>query len=392
MFKMVSKIRVVFGGWYQRTTLHLSEVHRFLLHGTSELDLDKEKLKILRTGLGLMSVNRIVGHLEYLEVETKSGVRLKYFEDGLYVLSKESADVSKTKKEIENYFHDKFSPAINYLFSLGAPTPKILSNMKEVHPFVIERVVEDVSKSKVGAEFGEVYLETHSKDIKVSKTKENIIVDVSGGKKKELATLTEMQIFFSDFKLQLHKYLDIHRKIWEEIDAIGKKEFVRGKDIGDYKAKLDSYQKTVQLIRNRINQMNNYARTRRDISRKIKINDSLNDLFQYKFEDLFNTLEYIKEVWVMTLDYVNSAIRVLEDAEKGIRGKGINSIQFLIGVGIISGIIKYLGPTTFPKIALSGILYVLGFGFLALVLNKIIIWNSERKKYRVSFVERTSKL
>ena len=201
-----------------------------------------------------------------------------------------------------------------------------------------------------------------------------------------------MQIFFSDFKLQLHKYLDIHRKIWEEIDAIGKKEFVRGKDIGDYKAKLDSYQKTVQLIRNRINQMNNYARTRRDISRKIKINDSLNDLFQYKFEDLFNTLEYIKEVWVMTLDYVNSAIRVLEDAEKGIRGKGINSIQFLIGVGIISGIIKYLGPTTFPKIALSGILYVLGFGFLALVLNKIIIWNSERKKYRVSFVERTSKL
>jgi len=297
---MKREVNVVFGGWYQRTTLHLSEVHRFLLHGTSNLDLNHARLKKLRIALGLKSVKRIVGYLEYLEFETKNGIRVKYFEDGLYVLSKEASSsagkdsVARVKFQVESYFHKKFQPAINYLFSLGAPTPKILSNTKEVHPFIIERVVRDPAKSKVGEEFGDVYLETSSDRIKVSKTKDNIVVDVSASRKRELETLAEMQIFFSDFKLQLHKYLDIHRKIWEEISAIKEKEFVAGKDVEKNKAMLDSYQKTVQLIRNRINQMSNYAKTRQDISEKVRVNKNLNDLFQYRFEDLFNSLEYIK--------------------------------------------------------------------------------------------------
>lgn len=389
---MVNKVNVVFGGWYQRTTLHLSEVHRFLLHGTSDLGLDPKKLKSLRSGLDLKSVKRVVGHLEYLDFSSKSGIRVRYFEDGLYVLSKEGEDIEALKKEIGDYFHKKFLPASNYLFSLGAPTPKILSNMEEVHPFVIERVVRDPLKSKVGKEFGKVYLETRSRDIKVSKTKENIVVDISLAKKKDIDSLTEMQIFFSDFKLQLHKYLDIHRKIWEEIDAIGEKEFIMGKNIGESKARLDSYQKTIQLIRNRINQMSNYAKTRRDISKKVNIDGNLNELFQYRFEDLFNTLEYIKEVWVMTLDYVNSGIRVLEGASSDMNSKGLDSIQFLVGVSVVSGILGYLGPASFPEITISGALYVVSFGCAAIVLNKIIGWYNERKKYGVSFVERAKKI
>ena len=192
---MVSKVNVVFGGWYQRTTLHLSEVHRFLLKGTSDLDLNKVKLKSLRNGLGLKFVKRVVGYLEYLEFESRGGIKVKYFEDGLYILSKEDTNITRAKKEVEEYFHKKFSPAISYLFSLGAPTPKILSNMKEVHPFVIERIVKDPLKSKVGKEFGEVYLESKSSRIKVSKTPENIVIDIAASQRRELTTLTEMQIF-----------------------------------------------------------------------------------------------------------------------------------------------------------------------------------------------------
>jgi hypothetical protein len=389
---MKGSVNVVFGGWYQRTTLHLSEVQRFLLGVDNNIDLPDAKIKKFRAGLGLKSVKRKVGYLEFLDVETKDGIRIRYFEDGLYLLSEEGENIEELKKKIKKYFDEKFEPAINFLFSLGAPTPKILSNMKSFHPFVIERVVKEPLKSKVDKKFGNIYLETSSRQIKVSKTRENIFVDVVSSKAKELETLTEMQIFFSDFKLQLHKYLDIHRKIWEEIDSIGERKFVRGKDVGEYKSRLDSYQKTIQLIRNRINQMSNYAKTRRDISKKVRADGDLNSLFQYRFEDLFNSLEYIKEVWAMTLDYVNSAIRIMEDVEKEVRGKGLNSIQFLVGVGVVSGIIRYLGPTDFPEIAMSGFLYVLGFGFLAIALNKVISWYGERKKYSVSFVERAKKI
>jgi hypothetical protein len=389
---MKKGVNVVFGGWYQRTTLHLSEVHRFLLGVENNINLPAARVKKFRDGLELKSVKRKVGYLEFLDVQTKGGIRIRYFEDGLYLLSKKGSDVHALTKEIKDYFSGKFEPAINFLFSLGAPTPKILSNMKATHPVVVERVVEDPLKSKVGREFGKVYLETSSSRIKVSKTKEYIVVDVASSRKKELDTLTEMQIFFSDFKLQLHKYLDIHRKIWEEIDAIGEKEFVRGREVGEYKSMLNSYQKTIQLVKNRINQMSNYARTRRDISKQVNIDRRLNDLFQYRFEDLFNTLEYIKEVWAMTLDYVNSAIRVIQGVEKQVSSKGLGSIQFLVGVGVISGIIRYLGPASFPDVAVSGFLYVLGFGVLAIVMNKVMNWNGKKKKYKVKFVERAKKI
>ncbi len=389
---MVSKMNIVFGGWYQRTTLHLSEVHRFLLHGTSDLDLNKVKLRNLRIGLDLKSVKRIVGTLEYIDVETKGGIRIKYFEDGLYVLSWRGSNIEKGKKILREYFYEKWQPATNYLFSLGAPTPKILSNMKEVHPIIIERIVSDVRKSKVDKKFGKVYLETISNNIKVSKTREHIFVDVVRSRAKELEMLAEMQIFFSDFKLQLHKYLDIHRKIWEEISEIKEKRFVRGRDVSEYKGKLNSYEKTVSLIKNRINQMNNYAKTRRNISGKVNVDKRLVDLFQYRFEDLFNSLEYIKEVWKMTLDYVGSGIRVLEDVESKAGFKGLRSIQFLVGLGVVAGLLRYLGPQGLPEVAVSGVLYVVGLGIFAMGIDRFFRWRNKRKEYKLKFVERSQKI
>ena len=190
----------------------------------------------------------------------------------------------------------------------------------------------------------------------------------------------------------MHKYLDIHRKIWEEISDVKEKKYIQGKDIGKHKAMLDSYQKTIQLIRNRINQMNNYAKTRANISKRIKIDRKLGELFSYRFEDLFNTLEYIKEVWNMTLDYVNSAIRVMEGISKKAGAKGLKSIQFLVGFGVVSGFVKYLGPKGVPEIAASGILYIIGLGFVAIGINKVMGWNNKRKKYKLKFVERARKI
>src|SRR3989339_864625 len=86
---------ITFGGWYQRTTMHLSEVFQFLSEGTSKLDLEK--------------------------------------------------DIKKLKE----YFDTKYNPAINYLFSLGAPTPKILANIKDDHPIVIGEITSDYVNSAI---------------------------------------------------------------------------------------------------------------------------------------------------------------------------------------------------------------------------------------------------
>lgn len=392
MVSLNNRSVVTFGGWYQRTTLHLTEVHQFLLNGSSRLDLNKSKLKHLRNALDINTVERVSGYLEYLKIITKFGIEVRYYEDGLYIVevSEEKPEIAQEKAK--NYFIKKLEPALNYLFSLGAPTPKILSNIKEEHPVVVGKIFQHPKEFKINKKrFGDVYLESSSSDTAVFKTPGYIFIVVSERGGKSLRPLIEMQIFFREFKSQLHKYLNIHRIVWEEIASIKEGGFVKGRDVSKYKAKLNSYQKTIQLIKNRINQMGSYAKTRSSVSKKLDIEDDLAILFQYRFEDLFNTLDYIKEIWAMTSDYVDSAIRIMDDVEKKISDKGIKSIQFLVGFGIVSGIVKYLGPTGFPAVAATGVLYVVGIGLIAIVIDRTLQWSSKRKKYKLKFIERVDR-
>jgi hypothetical protein len=55
---------ITFGGWYQRTTLHLTEIFNFLASGETNLNLDKNKILKLRENLEILDVSREVDYLE----------------------------------------------------------------------------------------------------------------------------------------------------------------------------------------------------------------------------------------------------------------------------------------------------------------------------------------
>ena len=82
-----TKKLVTYGGWYQRTTLHLSEAFDFFLAGKSKLALDRQKLKSLHKKLELTEISRQTSYFEYIKAITKQGIEIRYYEDGLYVLT-----------------------------------------------------------------------------------------------------------------------------------------------------------------------------------------------------------------------------------------------------------------------------------------------------------------
>ena len=45
--------KIYIGGWFQRTTLQLSEIYDYIRYATSELGLDKKKLAKLHANLDL---------------------------------------------------------------------------------------------------------------------------------------------------------------------------------------------------------------------------------------------------------------------------------------------------------------------------------------------------
>ena len=381
-------VKVTFGGWYQRTTLHLTEVYEFLARGRSRLELSKGKLRRHHEKLDLKSVVRVMDNLEYVKAVTNSEIEIRYYEDGLYIIETYAQNVEKAIEIVKDYFEKNFKPAINYIFSLGTPTPKILSNIKEEHPVVISVVDRYPTKFKIPRKFGVVYNKILFRDMSVYKTPGYIFLITQPDNAELLENLIGMQIFFREFKDQLHKYLNIHREIWEEIEKIKEKKYVKGKEVSLYRSQLEAYKKTIDLINYRINQMPAYARTRESLAKDLNVNKNLVSLFQYRFEDLFSTLDYIKQIWAMTVNYVSSAIQVLVEIDSKRSVSGIRSIQILASIGVVTGIIGYLSSDELPVFNKLGAAYLVVLGVSALVLDYLFKKYFKNKKYRLKFVQR----
>ena len=104
---------VTYGGWYQRTTLHLSEIYEFFFSGKSSIDgLNPEQLSRLYQQLDLASVSRETSYLEYVQAKTKQGISVRYYEDGLYILQITASEVSDASDILQDYFEKQFGPAI----------------------------------------------------------------------------------------------------------------------------------------------------------------------------------------------------------------------------------------------------------------------------------------
>jgi hypothetical protein len=137
--------------------------------------------------------------------------------------------------------------------------------------------------------------------------------------------------------------------------------------------------------------MGAYVHTRADVAKEMKLTDYLAGMFQYKFDVLTNTHTYIKEIWVMTNNYLNAAIQVISEIKSQTTNKSIQSLQLITTYGVVGGIIGYLSKDTLPKVTTNGLVY---FGLLVLgtfMVNKVVAWMYQQSKYKVTFVERVKK-
>lgn len=375
----------------------MSEVHRFLLDGTSKLDLDKKKLAKLRKALNIKRVERVAELFDYILMETKDGIRLWYFEDGLYVLKADGEQVKAAEKKLRNYFENKFKPAISYLFSLGAPTPKVVANIEEEHPVVVSVESTSPQKYKVNArQFGKVYQSIASKDkrIVVFKTKGYIFIAYKKSEKKEVEDLIESQIFFREFKDQLGKYLDIHRTIWEDIAAVKKREHVRITELQEIRSTLDGYLVTVDLISNRLNQMGSFAETRASIAQRSKTEKHLKDLFDYRFEVLLDTLDYMKEIWVMTKNYLGTTDSIVTDLESKATSESIDGLRTITMFTMVAALIGLLVDAQgllddVLDLKYTAVLAFLGILAIGAIVDKLFSFYKRNKTHTLEFAERS---
>lgn len=382
---------IYIGGWFQRTMLQLSEVYDFLRDGTSQLKLNKKKLLELRANLNIGSIEYGVAGEEFIMFNTSEQLRVKIFEDGLIVVSSDQVSEATMFADVERlkgYYEERLSPAINYLFSLGAPVPKELANIETIYPYFI--ICDDATHEEIAELLAKTerqkYFEFSNKNYSVLRGDKYYFINNKTSSNANIERYVEEQIFIREFKGQLHRYLNFHRIIWEKIDQVKDRNKVKGKDIVKFSTKLDSYAKTINLIDGRIKQMSTYISTRERIAKE---DGDLTDFLAisgYRYETLRDTLEYIKDLWDMTQNYVKSAQKLFNEIKQDVTSSSINSLTIVTSMSAGAAILDLFTESE-PSFTSFGFIYFFILALIGWGATKLLSYIAERRKYEISDTE-----
>ncbi len=382
---------IYIGGWFQRTMLQLSEIYDFLRDGTSQLKLNKRKLAELRDNLGIGSIEYGVQGEEFISIMTSEQIRIKIFEDGLIVLGTDQVSEETMFADIENlksYYESRLSPAINYIFSLGASVPKELANIENIYPYFV--VCDNAKREDIAALLARTerqkYFEFDNKTYSVLRGDKYYFINNKKSSSEMVERYIEEQVFIREFKGQLHRYLNMHRIIWEKIDAVKDRAKVKGKDIVKFSSKLESYRKTVTLIGGRIDQMSTYISTREKIAKEDQDLADFLAISGYRYETLRDTLQYIKDLWRMTTQYVDSAQKLFDGIKQDVTSSSIDSLTIVTSMSAGAAILSLFTESE-PEFTTFGFIYFFVLAFVGWAATKLLGFVAHRRRYEISDAE-----
>lgn len=371
--------------------LQLSEIYDFVRFSTSKLELKEEKLKQLHEALDLKDVKYDCDGMEHIVLFTNKGINVKIFEDGLIVLNNleiVADSLFKSLDELADYYEKSLSPALSYLFSLGAPIPKELAGIETVFPYFV--VLDNESKENVELLLQktdkEKHFEFNNDNYDVIRGDKYYFINNKCKRDEKVERYIEEQIFIREFKGQLHRYLNLHRIIWERIAEVKENAKVTGEKIIEFTNKIDGYAKTINLIDGRISQMSTYLKTREKIAKNDEDLISALDQIGYRYETLGNTLTYIQHLWKMTKNYVDSAKSLFNGLQAEVTQKSLNNLTIVTSMGVGASLIGLFTDSA-PSFTVFGVIYFFALAIIGWTVNKIMTTIAAKRKYVISDIE-----
>ena len=382
---------VYIGGWFQRTMLQLSEIYDFLRECKTQLNLDQDKLNEYHKNLEIGKIDYGVSGEEYIEFTTALNIKVKIFEDGLIVLNNQKVSEDTLFADINHvtdYYENKLSPAFSYLFSLGAPVPKELANIETVYPYFIvcDNATKDEITDLLSSTEKQKYFEFTNAKYDVVRGDKYYFINNKKQSGEDIERYIEEQIFIREYKGQLHRYLNLHRIIWEKIDNVKEQAKVKGSDIVKFSTKLEGYAKTVNLIDGRIIQMSTYIPTREKIAKSDPELSEFLAISGYRYETLKDTLDYIKALWSMTKNYVSSAQKLFSELKSDVTNKSISNLTIVTSMGVGASLINLFTGSA-PTFSIFGVIYFFALALIGYSVNKIMKLIAKKRTYEINDIE-----
>lgn len=339
------KIKKIYvGSWYPRTVFHLNEMHDFLLNGTSHLSLDVNKLKSLRSSLYPNDVlvddclGRRVLRAKFDKYDFEN------HEGGLMLLScsyVDSPNVKDEMKSLSDFAFKKIFSSFGYLYSLGAPIPKVFSAMKSVMPYVF--VTEGATREEVSSLFSEngFSILKEIKNDKVEFYYGKSFVVINGDLEEAENIIREGLYYLNDTENQFQRILDLHRFIWNEVNDIKSSKKIKYKNLQETRDLIMEINAEVLFFKSRIEQLDNILRVQSGRVNQIfdEENDPIWGYVSNKFSSLVDSSEYIKSLWVMTEEYLNGSLELISLVYQESSTRQINILQFIFIISAVASIV-----------------------------------------------------
>jgi hypothetical protein len=369
------------GSWVPRTGLHLKELKDFLEKGASHLNLDDLKLKKLWRNLEAQDVR-----LEYdprRQIKANSGpLQFSCHENGLIVIEKKYENLSSDIKIIGDFSLKKLFPAFSYLYSLGAPVPKIFTSIFSIMPFILTlEKGTDAEIKKIFSDNKNACQETiKDKDRQLYLGQEMIVINENSTD----CHLIEDLVFIEDIKTQFHKILNLHRFIWEEVDKVREAKHLPYKKLASTRDTLMSLSSEVTFFESRLSQIN-YLLAEYLKQSKNNEQGKIGDYLKAEYESLRDTGNYLADLWKMTENNVKNALELVTLLYQESTQKELNILQIffiisamgsLIALGSIYGfnfqVFNNLGEMVYHGDTVSFTFFDLGrFAFSAILAGII---------------------
>jgi hypothetical protein len=375
---------VYFGIWIPRTKIHLYEIYDFLEEASSHLALDPEVLRENRNSLEMSNLQMGLDDLETINFDGPSGIHICIHEDGLIRGSKKfTGDLKADMNNLASYFNERLLPSLSYLFSLGAPVVNFLVNGSKEQPYFV--FIKKGNEKDVGSVFSEIGAKPRfivkNKFFEIYRVKKLYVINGLQESVPHIEEFINEQIFIKEFTEQLHNFINLHRSIWEFIDGLRERREVKGKDVRILREDIERYLKLVHMVQGRLNQMLTYIDTHEMILREDKDLAHFEDLLDFGYESLRDSLYYTKELWTTTTDYVKIVYNFFVDLEEQTTNNSISNLTVITSMGVGATVIGlFTGALpSFSWSSLGYLLAVLLIGYLSKVVVKMVYLNRKYK-------------
>lgn len=104
------------------------------------------------------------------------------------------------------------------------------------------------------------------------------------------------------------------------------------------------------------------------------------------YETLSDTLSYVKEVWSMTKNYVESAQTIFSDIQAKSADSSFKDLTVITSAGVMVGLLRLLNQKI-PEITVSTVSYFIFILLIGYLANRIIQFVAMRKKYEIQDVK-----